>query len=90
MIKKSLITLTVVLLAVYLADELLFLHKLHTTAAYCMVDILTYTTVPEKNNRIEFFAGDPEIVPCVHALFPHAGDAPCWYISQHKEKRTDL
>jgi hypothetical protein len=26
----------------------------------------------------------------VHALFPHAGALPCWYLSRHPEQRTDI
>ena len=27
---------------------------------------------------------------CVHALFPRAGCAPCWYLQRHTEQRTDI
>jgi hypothetical protein len=53
------------------------------------VQVTRYEVVPEKNNHMEFFYDAPETVECVHSLFPHFGDNPCWYASRHKEERTD-
>jgi hypothetical protein len=27
---------------------------------------------------------------CVHSLFPHSGDPPCWFLIRHAEQRTDI
>ena len=39
--------------------------------------------IPEKNGKTEYEldAQNPEqTVTCVHALFPHSGYSPCWYV----------
>ena len=35
----------------------------------------------------EFDTQQPEVdAPCVHALFPHLGDSPCWYLQRNSQK----
>ena len=46
--------------------------------------------VPQKNHSTEFLAGDPQNQPCVHSLFPHLGDSPCWYLARHKEQQINM
>jgi hypothetical protein len=32
-------------------------------------------------------AQQPEVTtPCVHSLFPHMGDKPCWYLLRNSHK----
>lgn len=54
------------------------------------VTIRPYYAVPQKNHRTEFLFDDPRNETCVHSLFPHEGDSPCWYLSKHRERRIDL
>ena len=45
--------------------------------------------IPQKNGKIEyqFDARQPETsVPCVHSLFPHMGQSPCWYLQRQSKK----
>lgn len=53
------------------------------------VQVSHYYAVPQKNNRVEFYYGDSAAEECVHSLFPHLGDNPCWYVNRHKEERID-
>jgi len=77
--------------ALYVGDWIVLTIKVHKgQKPFETVQVENYSTVPEKNNRVEFFYGDPDTEECVHALFPHAGDNPCWYVSRHKDHRTDL
>ncbi len=42
--------------------------------------------IPGKNNKVEYTIDSvrpEEDVPCTHTLFPHAGQAPCWYLGRH-------
>lgn len=42
--------------------------------------------IAEKNNKVEYEIDSnrpEEDVPCVHCLFPHAGNRPCWYVARH-------
>ena len=58
--------------------------------AYGSVTVEHYYAVAQKNGKTQFIFDPPGAETCVHALFPHAGDAPCWYLSRHTEKRTDI
>jgi hypothetical protein len=54
------------------------------------VTVRPYYAVPEKNHKTEFLFDDPQNETCVHSLFPHAGDSPCWYLNGHREKRINI
>jgi hypothetical protein len=57
--------------------------------AYGSVVVQPYYAIAEKNNKVQFIGADPLTVPCVHSLFPHLGDNPCWYVSRHTDERID-
>jgi hypothetical protein len=57
--------------------------------AFGSVEVQPYYAIAEKNNKVQFISADPEIVTCVHALFPHLGANPCWYVSRHTDQRID-
>jgi hypothetical protein len=45
--------------------------------------------IPQKNGKIdyEFDAQQPDVTtPCVHSLFPHLGNSPCWYLQRNSQK----
>jgi hypothetical protein len=45
--------------------------------------------IPLKDGKTEyeFDTQQPEVdAPCVHALFPHLGDSPCWYLQRNSQK----
>lgn len=45
--------------------------------------------IPQKSGRVEYEldANQPEVMtPCVHSLFPHMGNSPCWYLQQNANK----
>jgi hypothetical protein len=90
-LKQKIGIAVLVLILLYSSDYLLARYRvakgLNATGT---VEVVNYSAVPEKNNREEFFYGDPETEECVHALFPHFGDAPCWYTGKTREERTDL
>jgi hypothetical protein len=43
-----------------------------------------------KGGKIQYEPGQPETDTCVHSLFPHFGDSPCWYASRHPDKLIDI
>jgi hypothetical protein len=89
---KRILAITALALAVlYAGDYLLLRDRIKKGRdAYGTVQVESYSAVPEKGNKVEFFYNDPETEECVHSLFPHLGDNPCWYASRTSEKRTDL
>ena len=54
------------------------------------VTIYSYEAVEQKSGKTQLIFNPPEVRTCVHALFPHAGYAPCWYLQRNSEPRTDL
>ena len=57
---------------------------------YGSVTVDHYYAVQQKNGKTSFIFDPPQPQTCVHALFPHAGSLPCWYLSRHPEQRTDI
>lgn len=58
--------------------------------AFSSVLVQPYYAVALKDGKTEFIMLNPETRACVHALFPHFGDAPCWYLEGHKRQRIDV
>jgi len=89
---KRFLALSALTLALLYAGDYLLLKVRATKGRgpFETVQVESYTAVPEKNNRVEFFYNEPDTEECVHALFPHSGDNPCWYVARHRVHRTDL
>ena len=57
---------------------------------YGSVTVQPYYAIRLKSKKTEFdFDVSPETKVCVHSLFPHMGDPPCWYASRHTQERID-
>jgi len=79
------------LVAVYLCDYLALRYRVSNHRdPFGTVNVRPYYAVPKKNGQTEFLFDDPQTEQCVHSLFPHFGDAPCWYASRRTEKRIDM
>jgi hypothetical protein len=69
----------------YLGDYLYFHYRLSRRTSSDPVDTVqiraTYE-IPHKDGRAEFVFGPKQTVTCVHSIFPHMGDAPCWYVER--------
>jgi hypothetical protein len=57
---------------------------------YGSVTVEHYYAVPQKSGKTEFIFDPPQPQTCVHALVPHGGDPPCWYLARHPEQRTNI
>ena len=81
----------VLALAAYAADFLFLEVRIHNNGdAFGTIVVSRYYAVPQKNGRYEFLYADPRNQICVHSLFPHLGDPPCWYLARHTEQRIDM
>ena len=54
------------------------------------VSVTAEYVIHEKNGKTEYQFAQPQDQMCVHAVFPHFGYSPCWYVSRHQEKRIDI
>ena len=86
LLKRLLLSAAGCLAIVYVSDFLyLRVRMLHPKPAdpFESLTTLRVLAIPEKNGKTEYEvdAQNPEqTITCVHSLFPHAGDSPCWYV----------
>jgi hypothetical protein len=78
---------TVAALALVFCGDYLFvrirLHHPKPADPFETLKSLRVLAIAEKNGKTEYEldAQNPEqVVTCVHALFPHSGYSPCWYV----------
>jgi hypothetical protein len=74
--------------AIYVGD--LIVARIRGDATFSTLKVNVLYETPLKGSKIGFSPGGVQDVECVNALFPHFGDAPCWYASKQKTKRVDL
>ena len=90
MILKRILTVVAVLSAtVYASDYFSVRSRLAKKQPGDPLEVMKFRrlyAVPFKNGKNEYDFGDPETRTCVHALFPHFGYTPCWYLSRESRK----
>jgi len=93
---KRILKLTVLVLAglaaaVYVVDYAVFrIRVARNWNPFGSVTVLPYTAVQLKSGKTSFIFEPPQPQTCIHALLPHAGYTPCWYLTRHREPRTDI
>jgi len=76
--------------AVYAGDDISVRYRIpRSREPFGTVTIRRYGAIPEKAGRTEFVFEEPLVETCVHALFPHMGYAPCWYLERRTEQRIN-
>ena len=58
--------------------------------AYGTVMVDPNYAVAQKSGKTQYIFQDQQPQTCIHALLPHSGYMPCWYLSRHPETRTDI
>lgn len=90
-VQRTLLGALLLLVLIYAGDFLLLRFRIATNRGpFGTVTVRPYYAVPQKNHKTEFLFDDPQDETCVHSLFPHLGDEPCWYLSTHKDQRIDI
>jgi hypothetical protein len=75
----------------YAVDYVAFRYRVATNhQPFGQFTINSYDAVQQKNGKTEFIFDPPQPETCVHAIFPHAGFVPCWYLQRHTEPRTNI
>lgn len=57
--------------------------------AFGSVEMDRLLAIPLKSGKTEYeldATQPPATLSCVHALFPHLGNQPCWYLQRKSEK----
>jgi hypothetical protein len=90
-VQRTLLGGLVLFVLIYTCDFLLLRYRITTNhGPFGTVTVRPYYAVPQKNHKTEFLFDEPQDQTCVHSLFPHLGDQPCWYLSTHKDQRIDI
>jgi hypothetical protein len=90
--KRAIVAAVLAFALTYVADYFLLRFKMaypKTGDAFGTVLMERLYAIPQKNGKIdyEFDAQRPEVnTPCVHGLFPHMGENPCWYLQRNSQK----
>jgi hypothetical protein len=88
LLKRTLLTLFVALALVYVCDfASVRMRMMHPKPGnpFETVTALRILAIEQKGGKTEYSV-DPvqpqQTAECVHSLFPHNGDPPCWYLNR--------
>ncbi|HSY73668.1 MAG TPA: hypothetical protein VK798_15545 [Alloacidobacterium sp.] len=84
-LERTLMGVLIALPALYAGDWLVYRYRLSHKTALDSVTVHQFITVPLKIGRNEYDYVGSQQVPCVRAIFPWAGDDPCWWLRRHTE-----
>lgn len=88
---RAVFSLVCLVALAYIADYGILRYRIAANRApFRTVTVQPYDAVPQKDHKTEFLLEDPRDETCVNSLFPHMGDAPCWYLERHTEQRINL
>jgi len=51
--------------------------------------VTTFLAAPIKGGKVSIYYDQPQSTPCVRAIFPQMGYAPCWYVRRHAVQLVD-
>jgi hypothetical protein len=89
-IRKVLLGIVGLLALVYAGDFLSLKFGIPKRAQFGTVHMQPYIAVPRKDGKTEFMLDDAFDQTCVHSLFPHFGDSPCWLVERQRNKRENI
>jgi len=89
---KRAIAVAVLLAALlWTADWLLLWNRpAEDGARFGEVEVHYRFAVHLKNKQIEQLSEKPKLEQCVHSVFPHFNETPCWYLLRHTEQLQEL
>jgi hypothetical protein len=91
-VRRALLLLVALAAVAYAGDYVLLRLRAadpRLGSAFGSVQMERLYAIPLKNGATEYEldARQPEVsVDCVHALFPHLGYSPCWYLRRNSQK----
>lgn len=86
--ERILIGIALAVALLYVGDSIFVrVRMMHATPSdpYETVTALRILAIADKGNKTEYTIDQVEpqqTAECVHALFPHNGDLPCWYLKR--------
>ena len=83
----ALLWLLALILLLWCGDWAVWRIRVRHGSAYSSVQVTQLLLTPLKNHRVKADEQSITDQPCVRALFPHAGEDPCWWLRRHAEQR---
>lgn len=81
----------VLLAALYIGDYCAVRYRIPGgREQFGQVTLNTLYVIHVKGGKIQYEPGPQETDTCVHSMFPHFGDSPCWYLMRHTDKLIDI
>lgn len=90
LLERAVIGLVAAAIALYAGDWLIYRYRAAHGTAFDSVKVNQFLAVPLKNGKNEYDYTGSEQVECVRAIFPWAGDEPCWWVRRHAESGTKI
>jgi hypothetical protein len=90
-VKRALAVALLLAAIVWTTDWLLLRRKItQTQDAFGGVLVHRRYAIRLKNRQIEQRSEKPKVEECVHSVFPHYDETPCWYLEKHADQIIDL
>jgi hypothetical protein len=90
-IKRALAATVVLAALLWSADWLLLRRTIARNGeAFGEVEVHYRFAIHLKNKRIEQSPTKTRVEECVHSMFPHYDEQPCWYLARHTEQLQTL
>ena len=75
----------------YAGDYAVLRYRMATQKnPFGQITVTPYFAVKMKNGDTEFDFQQPQVQTCANSLYPHLGMQPCWYLSRHRQQRTEI
>ena len=78
-VKRALAITLAFIAAVYIADYAWLRYRARRKPRDAFGSVQLFYGTQLKNGRVEVFYDQPVTRQCVHSIFPHLGENPCWY-----------
>jgi hypothetical protein len=89
-LERVAVVVLVAAIALYAGDWLVYRYRAAHGTAFDTVKVDQFIAVPLKNQKFEMDYVGSQQVGCVRAVFPWAGDDPCWWLRRHSQTGTHL
>jgi hypothetical protein len=90
-IKRALGIAALLFLVLYLGDYVSLRYRIPgNREQFGTVNVRRSYAVKQKDGKLEYYFDPPADQQCVHSIFPHFADSPCWYVSRHAAQQLNF
>jgi hypothetical protein len=85
-IGRALILAAVSFAVLFVGDWGVLRVRIARQTAFSTVPVDHFVTASLKGNKEQYYFTGTVDQPCVRSIFPHAADAPCWWLRRHTQQ----